>query len=139
MAGCGRGLALTILPSPMADFGYDISDYTDIHPIFGTLTDDAFVAEALPARHQGDPGLRPEPHLGRAPLVRRVALLAREPQTRLVHLAGPRPRWRTPNNWQSAFGGGAWEWDEETRQYYFTPTSGSSLTSTGAIPRSGRR
>ncbi|HEX8218301.1 MAG TPA: alpha-amylase family glycosyl hydrolase, partial [Chloroflexia bacterium] len=34
-------------PSPMADFGYDISDYTDVHPMFGTLADaDRLIAEA---------------------------------------------------------------------------------------------
>jgi len=34
-------------PSPMADFGYDITNHTDVHPMFGTLSDfDAFVAEA---------------------------------------------------------------------------------------------
>src|ERR1700750_2206260 len=36
-----------IYPSPMADFGYDVSDYTDIHPMFGTLADfDHLIAEA---------------------------------------------------------------------------------------------
>src|SRR5690606_31258280 len=36
-----------IFPSPMADFGYDVSDYTDVHPIFGTLADvDALIERA---------------------------------------------------------------------------------------------
>ena len=65
-----------IFPSPMADFGYDVSDYTGIHPLFGTLDDfDRLVREAH-ARPQGHPRLRPQPHLGRAPLVCGVALVA---------------------------------------------------------------
>ncbi len=86
-----------IYPSPMADFGYDISDHTDVEPLFGSLEDfDGLVRGGARARDQGDPRLRPEPHLGRAPLVRGVALLSGEPQARLVHLARREERRLSP-------------------------------------------
>ena len=59
-----------IFPSPMADFGYDISDYTGIDPLFGTMEDfDALLAAAHDARPQGHPRSRAEPHLRPASLV----------------------------------------------------------------------
>ncbi len=63
-------------PSPMADFGYDVADYTGVDPLFGTLADfDRLIAARAqqgPARH---PRLRPQPHLRPASLVPRIAAL----------------------------------------------------------------
>ncbi len=65
-----------IYPSPMADFGYDISDYCGIDPVFGTLTDfERLIDEAHHREHQGHPRLRAEPH------VRPASLVRREPQS----------------------------------------------------------
>ena len=65
------------------------------------------------ARHEADHGPRRQPHLRRAPLVRRVALHDRQPQARLVLVArGADERWR------SCFSGPAWELDAATGEYY---------------------
>ena len=81
-------------PSPGIDYGYDISDYTAIDPVYGTMADfDNLVAEAKEARHPRHHGLRDQPHLGPAQVVPRVPLLARQSQARLVHLA----RWQRRN------------------------------------------
>ena len=109
-----------IFPSPMADFGYDISDYTGIDPLFGTMADfDALLAAAHDRGLQADPRPRAEPHLRPASLVRREPLLARQSQARLVHLARPGAGGGPPNNWLSEFGGSAWQFDETTGQYYY--------------------
>ena len=100
-----------IYPSPMADFGYDVSDYAGIDPLFGTLEDfDALVADRACARPQGHPRLRAEPHLRPASLVRR------EPRARATIRSATgtsgairRPDGGPPNNWLSEFGGSAWE------------------------------
>ena len=71
-----RGLgadAVWITPwyrSPMVDHGYDVSDYRDIDPMFGTLAQADELIECGPsARAARDPGLRGQPHLRPAPLV----------------------------------------------------------------------
>ena len=67
-----------IFPSPMADFGYDISDYTGIDPLFGTMGDfDALVGRRARRRAQGHPRSRAQPHLRPASLVHRKPKLAR--------------------------------------------------------------
>lgn len=100
--------------SPMADAGYDISDHTDVDPIFGTLADfDRLIAEA----HACD--LRV--------LVDYVPNHTSDQHPWFIASRSSRhnPKrdwyiWRdTPNNWVAAFGAGsAWTWDEETAQYY---------------------
>ncbi|MCA1847451.1 MAG: DUF3459 domain-containing protein [Actinobacteria bacterium] len=107
-------------PSPMADFGYDVSDYTGVDPLFGTLSDfDRLLEEA----HRR--GIRvildyvPNHTSDEHPWFVE-SRSSRENSKRDWYLwRDPAPGGDPPNNWQSIFGGGsAWEWDEGTRQYY---------------------
>ncbi len=67
-----------IYPSPMADFGYDVSDYCDVARIFGSLADfDRLVARGAFARAQAHSGFRSQPHFEPASLVSRKSKLAR--------------------------------------------------------------
>jgi len=109
-----------IFPSPMLDFGYDISDYSDIDPMFGSLAD---FDELVSAAHRR--GLKvildfvPNHTSDRHPWfqesrrdrtnIRRAWYVWRDPASD----GGP------PNNWLSEFGGPAWEYDAATGQYYY--------------------
>ena len=100
-------------PSPMADFGYDVADYCDVDPLFGTLDDfDRLVVDAH-AR-----GIRvlidwvPNHTSDRHPWFVE-SRSSRENPKRHWYV------WRDrPNNWRAAFGGDAWTWDEATAQWY---------------------
>ncbi len=77
-----------IYPSPMADFGYDIADYCNIDPTFGTLAEfDPLLAEVHARGLKLILDFVPQPHLRPAPLVPRKPLLPHQPQARLVSLA----------------------------------------------------
>jgi alpha-glucosidase len=108
-----------IFPSPMADFGYDISDYTSVDPLFGTLHDfDRLLAEA----HRR--GLRvlldyvPNHTSDRHPWFLESRSSRDNPRRDWYIWRDPSPGGGVPNNWLSAFGGSAWEWDARTGQYY---------------------
>ena len=94
-----------INPSPNVDWGYDVADYTDVHPDLGSLADvDRLVAEAAPTRNPRAARPRPEPH------VRTSIPWFRERPDFYVWAD------EVPNNWQAIFGGGsAWELDEDAR------------------------
>jgi len=106
-------------PSPMADFGYDVSDYCDVDPLFGTLADfDRLVAEChergLRVVIDWVPNHTSNQH--------RWFLASRssrdDPKRDWYVWADARVDGGLPNNWLSGFGGPAWEWDEATGQYY---------------------
>lgn len=109
-----------IYPSPMADFGYDISDYTDIDPIFGTLNDfDALLAEAHDCGMKVLLDYVPNHTSNQHPWFL-DSRASRDSAKRDWYIwRDPKPGGGPPNNWLSNFGGGAWEWDEKTEQYYY--------------------
>ncbi len=106
--------------SPMKDFGYDVTDYTDVDPIFGRLSDfDALVAEAhrLGLRVIIDQVLS---HTSEAhPWFRESRTDRTNPRADWYVWADALADGSPPNNWLSVFGGPAWQWDTRRRQYYF--------------------
>ncbi|RWR04977.1 alpha-amylase family glycosyl hydrolase [Paenirhodobacter populi] len=103
--------------SPMEDMGYDVSDYYDIDPLFGTLADfDALLARAheLGLRVIIDQVLShsSDRHPWFADSRQRGA------KADWYVWADPKPDGSPPNNWQSNFGGSAWEWAPGRGQYY---------------------
>ncbi len=109
-----------VFMSPMADMGYDVSDYTAIDPSFGTMEDfDALVARA----HE----------LGLKVIIDQVLSHSSDQHPHFIESrksrtndkadwyvwADPKPDGTVPNNWLAIFGGSCWEWDASRRQYYF--------------------
>ena len=106
-------------PSPMADFGYDVSDYTDIHPMFGNINDfDELVENAhrkgLKVIIDWVPNHTSDEH----PWFIESRSSRDNPKRDWYVWRDPKPDGSLPNNWLSFFGGPAWELDETTGQYY---------------------
>jgi alpha-glucosidase len=103
----------------MADFGYDISDYCDVDPMFGTLADfDALVARAhaLGLKIMIDQVMS---HTAEAhPWFAESRTSRDNPKADWYVWADPLPDGNPPNNWLSVFGGSSWQWDTRRRQYY---------------------
>jgi alpha-glucosidase len=120
-------------PSPMFDFGYDISDFKNIDPSYGTMADfDKLLAEAhkrgikiiLDFVPNHTSHLHPwfvESRSSRTNPKRDWYIWSEpsRPLKRRYTGADKPPRRYRPNNWQSIFGGPAWEWDEKTQEYYY--------------------
>ncbi|WP_353645789.1 alpha-glucosidase family protein [Mesorhizobium sp. WSM2239] len=105
--------------SPMKDFGYDVSDYCDVDPMFGTLADfDELIAEAhrLGLRVMIDEVIShtAEEH----PWFKESRSSRDNPKADWFVWADPKPDGTPPNNWLSIFGGSAWQWDTRRQQYY---------------------
>jgi alpha-glucosidase len=105
--------------SPMADMGYDVSDYCDVDPMFGTLADfDALIAEA----HRLGLKIIIDQVLSHCsdqhPWFRESRSSRSNAKADWYVWADPKPDGTAPNNWLSIFGGPAWEWDGVRMQYY---------------------
>ncbi|MGJ4968925.1 alpha-amylase family glycosyl hydrolase [Bradyrhizobium sp. HKCCYLRH1073] len=109
-----------IFTSPMADFGYDIADYTGIDPLFGTMEDfDALVKAA----HDG--GLKlildlvPNHTSDQHPWFLQARRSRDDPHRDWYIWRDPAADGGPPNNWLSEFGGSAWQFESQTGQYYY--------------------
>ena len=109
-----------IYPSPMADFGYDVSDYTDINPLFGTLADmDRLIAEAHARGIKVILDYVPNHSSHQHPWFLESRSSRTNPKRDWYIWRDPAADGGPPNNWLAHFGGqSAWEWDEATGQYY---------------------
>jgi alpha-glucosidase len=109
-----------IYPSPMADFGYDISDYTGVDPMFGTLSDfDHLIRETHRRGLKLILDFVPNHTSDKHPWFRE-SRRDRENACRDWYVwRDPAPGGGPPNNWLSEFGGSAWEYDATTGQYYY--------------------
>lgn len=109
-----------VYPSPMADFGYDISDYQGIHPLFGSPEDfDALLNEV---HHRGMKlilDLVPNHTSDQHPWFLESRSSRDNPKRNWYLWHDALPDGTPPNNWLSVFGGSGWEWDETTQQYYY--------------------
>nr|WP_321457654.1 alpha-glucosidase family protein [uncultured Cohaesibacter sp.] len=105
--------------SPMLDFGYDVSDYCDVDPMFGNLAD---FDKLISAAH----------YLGLKVMIDLVLSHTSDQHPWFVESrkdqsnhksdwyvwADAKPDGTAPNNWLSIFGGSSWQWDSRRKQYY---------------------
>jgi alpha-glucosidase len=109
-----------IYPSPMADFGYDIADYTGIDLLFGTMADfDALIARAHELGLKLILDFVPNHTSDRHPWFIESASSRTAPKRDWYLWREPAPGGGPPNNWLSNFGGPGWTLNEGTGQYYY--------------------
>lgn len=109
-----------IFRSPMADFGYDISDYTDVDPLFGTLNDfDALLAAAHARGLKVILDLVPNHTSDQHPWFIESRSSRTNPKRDWYIWRDGAAGGGPPTNWQSDFGGSAWQRDDVTGQYYY--------------------
>ncbi|MCB1328106.1 MAG: alpha-glucosidase, partial [Maritimibacter sp.] len=105
--------------SPMKDFGYDVSDYCDVDPMFGSLSDFETLVETahgfgvkvmidLVLSHTSD----------QHPWFAESRASKDNPKSNWYVWADAKPDGTPPNNWLSIFGGSGWQWDSRRMQYY---------------------
>ena len=108
-----------ICRSPMADFGYDVSDYCDIDPLFGDLaTFDRLIAEAHKRGMRVIMDYVPNHTSDRHPWFIESRSSRTNPRRNWYIWRDPKADGGPPNNWGSFFGGPAWTLDPLTGQYY---------------------
>jgi alpha-glucosidase len=109
-----------IYPSPMVDFGYDIADYCNVDPLFGTLADfDGLVEDAHRRELRVILDFVPNHTSNLHPWFMESCASRTSAKRDWYLWRDPAPDGGPPNNWLSNFGGSAWELDAATGQYYY--------------------
>lgn len=109
-----------IFPSPMRDFGYDVSNYCDIAPQFGSLADfDSLLIAAHAAGLKVILDFVPNHTSDQHPWFRESRSSTRSKKRDWYIWREGKPDGSLPNNWESEFGGPAWTLDNATGQYYY--------------------
>ena len=105
--------------SPMKDFGYDVSDYCDVDPMFGTIAD---FKQLIHRAHQLNLKVMIDQVLSHTsdqhPWFAESRSSKKNPKADWYVWADAKPDGTPPNNWLSVFGGSAWHWDTRRCQYY---------------------
>ena len=106
--------------SPMADFGYDVSNYCEVDPLFGTLADfDELVSEAHRRKLRIILDFVPNHSSSEHPWFVESRASRENPKRDWYIWRDAGPNGGPPNNWLSNFGGRAWTRDDRTGQYYY--------------------
>jgi alpha-glucosidase len=109
-----------IYPSPMADGGYDVSDYRSIDPIFGTVADfERLLTEAHSRGLKVILDFVPNHTSDQHPWFLESRSSCDNPRRDWYVWRDPAPNGGPPNNWLANFGGSGWEYDAVTDQYYY--------------------
>lgn len=107
-------------PSPMIESGYDIRDFTAVHPLYGNLEDfDRLIASAHAAGLKVVTDLVPNHTSDLHPWFVGARSGRDHPKRSWYLWADPKPDGSPPNNWVSCFGGSAWTFDRHTGQFYY--------------------
>ncbi|WP_171230933.1 alpha-glucosidase [Ruegeria sp. HKCCA6707] len=105
--------------SPMKDFGYDVSDYRDVDPMFGTMEDfQALLDQAHALNLKVMIDLVMSHTSDQHPWFVESRASRENPKSNWYVWADPKPDGTPPNNWLSIFGGSGWQWDTRRQQYY---------------------
>lgn len=106
-------------PSPQKDHGYDVADYFDVNPEYGTLEDfDRLLARAHELRLKVLVDIVPNHTSSKHPWFQAAVASPDSPYRDRYHFADPKPDGAPPNNWTSSFGGPAWSPEPDGRQWY---------------------
>src|SRR6266568_4043884 len=106
-------------PAPQKDHGYDVADYYDVDPGYGTLADfDALVARAHELGLKVIVDLVPNHTSDQHPWFQAALSVPKDPHRAFYHFAPGKPDGSPPNHWHSSFGGPAWTRDDGSGQWY---------------------
>jgi alpha-glucosidase len=107
-------------PSPLVDYGYDVSDYTSIDPLYGTLADfDRLVNDAKKRNIRVIMDFVPNHTSDQHPWFKESRSSRTNPKRDWYIWRDGKGEGQPPNNWQSWFGHSAWQLDPATNQYYY--------------------